>query len=655
MTSSDYYPLVGRSSGIFARLPVEELQAKHPYQWTLFILGYAWIKGTPIPFPNVVQPPLHPAISHDEIGGIHGKPYRKWAGHGITQEDPDLGVENTFFGGYCHHGAVTFPPWHRLYLVVIEQAIGEYADNVAQQIAAANPAESALWLNAAKELRFPYWDWAEYQVTQDGLPSLFYDEELTITATGQKPVTVLNPLSYHEFRQIPEDFGDMQRGKAVAAFTKWKRTYRQTGVYPPDPPVSNNIMLQRELKRQVEDLRSKVGMLFSFPDDGDSSSIYDHFASTTPQSDEGKKMVTGSLEGVHNSIHAVVGGNGHMGQPDYSAFDPFFHFHHANVDRILALWEWCYPDYWMNDGCVKNGKYEEWTQTYNGKQLKGGASGPLIPWRHEDGTYWTSNETRFFTPNAHSGYYTYKEFLGIKVDKPAASLKERQEARARIAQFYSASHLEQTTRVSVAGVGDLALPAHFQSIRAFRLFIIDVKLPHHAFGRSYNFHVFYKKPNLQTKVDDEVLVGNVSVFAREENSPCEGCASRRDTAPLSHGVIFIPPRIISDIIVRADIKRSQNNMETTARLISNALYAQLLDVSGEVLASAQGGKDVAAVPDAQAVDTKYQPAEVTLKSSAVVHNNDDKDHPAFHCDWKDHGALFPSGWKSESEETARAP
>ena len=36
-----------------------------------------------------------------------------------------------------------------------------------------------------------------------------------------------------------------------------------------------------------------------------------------------------SLENIHNGIHTFVGGGGHMGDIQYSAFDPLFWLHHA--------------------------------------------------------------------------------------------------------------------------------------------------------------------------------------------------------------------------------------------------------------------------------------------------------------------------------------
>ncbi|XP_076457104.1 hemocyanin 2-like isoform X2 [Babylonia areolata] len=47
------------------------------------------------------------------------------------------------------------------------------------------------------------------------------------------------------------------------------------------------------------------------------------------------------FEIVHNALHSFVGGRGKhsMATLDYTAFDPVFFLHHANVDRIWAIWQ----------------------------------------------------------------------------------------------------------------------------------------------------------------------------------------------------------------------------------------------------------------------------------------------------------------------------
>jgi tyrosinase len=49
-----------------------------------------------------------------------------------------------------------------------------------------------------------------------------------------------------------------------------------------------------------------------------------------------------SLEGIHDTIHALV--SGHMGQVPFSAFDPLFFLHHANIDRLFAVWSAINPN-----------------------------------------------------------------------------------------------------------------------------------------------------------------------------------------------------------------------------------------------------------------------------------------------------------------------
>lgn len=51
-----------------------------------------------------------------------------------------------------------------------------------------------------------------------------------------------------------------------------------------------------------------------------------------------------SLESIHDAIHGITGGNGHMTYLDYSAFDPLFMLHHAMVDRVFAIWQALHPD-----------------------------------------------------------------------------------------------------------------------------------------------------------------------------------------------------------------------------------------------------------------------------------------------------------------------
>lgn len=64
-----------------------------------------------------------------------------------------------------------------------------------------------------------------------------------------------------------------------------------------------------------------------------------------------------SIEAIHDGIHNDVGGGGHMSNPAVAAFDPLFFLHHANVDRVIALWEALNAGVWVIPGSSGGGTW----------------------------------------------------------------------------------------------------------------------------------------------------------------------------------------------------------------------------------------------------------------------------------------------------------
>ncbi|KAL4070071.1 common central domain of tyrosinase-domain-containing protein [Scleroderma yunnanense] len=673
-----YYPIVGRKNtgGAFDRIPVEDMQQNHPRQFTLFVLGYAAVQGVrnlPVStaFPGIELP----ATTYMEIASIHGKPYKEYAGDRKTPKERESdysedSLKDTLpvpsrFGGYCNHGSVTFTTWHRPYMLLIEQAIGNVADRIAADIERTNRGEVGKWIPEAKMLRFPYWDWADPKVATNGLPALFYDDKLTITVAGGKTTTVSNPFSYYTYQTgIPSDFVNetisTTNPPQTAYFADWTRSYRHA---PSDPhPTGSDIAgVQASLKSQAANIRRGIGLLFTFPDGEDPAIAYDEFSNQVNESrrQEDYRNV-GSLEAIHGIIHGVIGGNGHMSDPDYAAFDPIFFFHHSNVDRLLALWEWCYPNYWMGDGYVNNGTSYPWTQergtfaqVYNEQILPTGARAALYPFREENGEYWTNDQTRFLTAKAYPKYYSYQEFQGVKVDQDAADA-ERVAARARIAKFYGFDPQTAATQIDseawahlpVTPAKDAGLPESFKEIKGFRLFIVVVRLPEHAFNRSYSFELYYNRNN------ESQLIGSVAVFARSDHSPCKACAKRREAGSVIRGVISLPTALVNEIIVNSGIDRTKATLETTTAEITETLSGRLLDMSGVLLATAEGGASAPPVPDRRAASSKIVPVETTLYTSGVAERTADEGRPPHLYDWQPHNDLFPNGWKAVSPEAS---
>lgn len=116
--------------------------------------------------------------------GIHGYPYRSWDG-----------VDGKYQTGYCTHGSVIFPTWHRPYLSLFEQRIWSYAQDIAKSYP---DAQRQSYVDAAKTLRIPFWDWA----VNPNLPESTTYQKISInTPTGQQ--TLDNPLYSYKFHPLP--------------------------------------------------------------------------------------------------------------------------------------------------------------------------------------------------------------------------------------------------------------------------------------------------------------------------------------------------------------------------------------------------------------------------------------------------------------------
>ncbi|KIL84922.1 hypothetical protein FAVG1_11792 [Fusarium avenaceum] len=136
-------------------------------QWTLFILALERFKHMPV----------DDKLSYFQIAGIHGYPEVVWDGAPQPKTAPNVETKRPGdqpFGGYCNHNSLTFPTWHRPYMLLFEQRIWETMqlvinDWVLESGLSALDAED--WHAAADIWRMPYWDWARRQG---------YDEDLVL-------------------------------------------------------------------------------------------------------------------------------------------------------------------------------------------------------------------------------------------------------------------------------------------------------------------------------------------------------------------------------------------------------------------------------------------------------------------------------------------
>lgn len=295
-------------------------------------------------------PPDNPR-SFFVLGGYHGEPFRG-AGWG----------DSSYWGGYCHHGNVLFPTWHRVYLLKLEEALQSIED--------------------CGEVMLPYWDEAGDESLRNGVPWALTQEDFVLDGK-----TIANPLrSFILPRNITDEIGALDANNNPANYSKPARyetvryplsglvgtdedkaaTKRHNALYPTHAEqvaylnlnILNWLNWQVVVKGQpIKSTKVNVKDKFRACLDAPNYTVFSNTTSAQQWNDErlgsGAQPVV-SLESPHNSIHLAVGGqdlptvpdrspiegaNGDMGENDTAALDPIFYFHHCFVDRVFWLWQ----------------------------------------------------------------------------------------------------------------------------------------------------------------------------------------------------------------------------------------------------------------------------------------------------------------------------
>jgi tyrosinase len=318
------------------RRSIQELQDDYTNGHTqpLETLMRAW-KG-------IKERPASDPQSFFVLGGFHGEPFRG-AGWG----------NSTYWGGYCNHGNVLFPTWHRVYLLKLEEALQS--------------------VPGCEDVMLPFWDETSPESLQGGIPwaltqptfvlddetidnplrSFVFNKNITDSINGDNP-NYSKPKGYETVRYplsglvgTPEDVA---------------KTKAHNAQYP--NPEENVKLLNQNI---INWLTSSVVI------DGQviSTNVHDKFvaclnapnytvfSNTTSAAQWNADLEAGltpvtPLESPHNSIHLAVGGfdvpgvfdaspiegaNGDMGENDTAGLDPIFYFHHCFIDRVFWLWQ----------------------------------------------------------------------------------------------------------------------------------------------------------------------------------------------------------------------------------------------------------------------------------------------------------------------------
>jgi tyrosinase len=284
------------------------------------------------------------------IGGYHGEPFR---GAGTTDGQ-------TWWGGYCEHGTVLFPTWHRAYLHRLEKALQS--------------------VPGCESVMQPFWDECDPRARAQGLPGALTDAAYTF-ADG---TTIPNPLTSYTLPVAIEDQvtnevpGDSSVYTKPAGYSTVRyplsglvgspcevaETEAHNAKYPDDTQNTaylNGIVIDWLTAQPFTPSPSAPWNPQGLDYDKFLLSLltpaYTLFSNTTSQNawNTAHKNVPPvfALENPHNNLHVAIGGidipgysrsplpgsNGDMGENDTAALDPVFYFHHCFIDYVFWTWQ----------------------------------------------------------------------------------------------------------------------------------------------------------------------------------------------------------------------------------------------------------------------------------------------------------------------------
>ncbi|WP_316839801.1 tyrosinase family protein [Pedobacter gandavensis] len=271
------------------------------------------------------------------LGGFHGEPFR---GPGVD--------DSAYWGGYCMHGNVLFPTWHRIYLYKLEQALQS--------------------IPGCEEVMLPYWDETDEYSLNNGIPSCLTDEKFKLDGAY-----IDNPLRSFTFPvKISDQILDNGNPSAYSK-PKGYETVRfpLSGLVSTPEEVAKTELYNKQFsdserlyylnhnvvswlsdrgsnpRRPLQNVHDLYKMCLTAPN-------YTVFSNTTSYAkynmDNPTNLVQ-PLEQPHNDVHISVGGpnrtvtppviyaSGDMGDNETAGLDPIFYFHHCNVDRVFWLWQ----------------------------------------------------------------------------------------------------------------------------------------------------------------------------------------------------------------------------------------------------------------------------------------------------------------------------
>lgn len=460
----------------------------------LFLLAFAAVQSLP---PS-------DKWSYYQIAGIHGLPHVPYDG-ATGSWDPSLG--SNWWGGYCQHGSPLFPTWHRPYVMLLEQSIIRQAKLLGELLP--NAEEAAAVAGMADKLRFPYWDWANHTSRILGIPDVFTVTKITLAYPWKSfshRRNIPNPLKSFV---LPENVGSPIASSDTfnpSAKPNYEVPDEGTPFIPLGYPTvrhvssaytSQNDKLNLTFLRNAETtLVEGVQGMFNHKDWLSFSNHY--WSALTRDQIIHESGHYSSIELVHDILHDTIGGaGGQMSYTETAAFDPIFFFHHCNVDRLIALWQYCYPTSWIPTSDTSSSDQPDADGTFTIKPKSPvDASTDLTPFRCSSDCFVSSDDVRIIDRDCG---YSYPEII-----------------HARKEQWRPARMLYYMLR--------LYKPSqHFIHM----WFLVLERIQKTAFNGPYSIRVFIDLPkaDADTPITSPHYAGAIFVFARQTINSVARCAN----------------------------------------------------------------------------------------------------------------------------------
>jgi tyrosinase len=350
------------------------------------------------------------------IAGYHAQPYRG-AGWGNA----------AWWGGYCHHGNVLFPTWHRAYVLRLENALRSIPD--------------------CQDVTMPYWNEVGVETLRYGVPTIFLDAEYTF-ADG---TTIKNPLQSYFFQKaifdnlspIPDadyskpagyetvryPFSGLVGPNDIEKTEAYNASLAAKGKAATDKMLNDNVKswLNSSIKNSDgQTILTHTSWKYRHCLRADNYTVFSNLTSATQWNEDEYAVRNWTpsqdtidkdhepvvpLENPHNDIHLAVGGfnlpglrnvdsadaadaNGDIAENDTAAFDPLFFFHHCFIDKVFWTWQ-------QIKGCTKELEIIDKYPGTNSGDSQGPTPGvpgntwltlktPLDPFTDKNGTLITS-------------------------------------------------------------------------------------------------------------------------------------------------------------------------------------------------------------------------------------------------------------------------